>query len=532
MMAAFIFAPSDGRLSSVFRSRAVERLEQASMRADCFEAGREVEVRNERWKEMKAVAAKQAHTLGARARRPAIWMAALLAVLGLIVPLFGQSGHARMKLPGEAGDAALQARAPAPGRSLTIDLQQALERARKNDPGYRAALTQAHLSEQDTVQARAALLPSLNSTNQLMLTQGNGTLPTGRFVSNNGVHLYRVWGVVHEDLSASTLTLDGYRAAQAAAAVDRARAEVARRGLAVTVTSDYYELLAAEHKLADAQKSLQQARKFLATARQLEQGGEVAHSDVVKFQLQENEQQQKVRDAGLSASTVRLDLAVLLFADFNQDFQLVDDLDQPPPLPPYADIRSRAEKDNPRIRMAIQSLRQANKEASLARFAFLPQLSLNLDYGIEANALALRSRVAAEPGVGRLPNLGFFLTATVSFPIWNWGALHSRLRQARYRREQAHLELTFSQRKLLHDLESYYQAARTARAQVDGLRDAMKLALESLRLNRLRYGAGEATVLELVDAQNTLTLAQSAYAEGQLRYRVALSRLQTLTGDF
>ena len=42
--------------------------------------------------------------------------------------------------------------------------------------------------------------------------------------------------------------------------------------------------------------------------------------------------------------------------------------------------------------------------------------------------------------------------------------------------------------------------------------------------------SGEATVLEVVDAQNTLTQAQGAYHDGVVRYRAALANLQTLTG--
>jgi len=39
-------------------------------------------------------------------------------------------------------------------------------------------------------------------------------------------------------------------------------------------------------------------------------------------------------------------------------------------------------------------------------------------------------------------------------------------------------------------------------------------------------------VLEVVDAQNTLTLAQNALGDGQVRFRVAVANLQTLTGTF
>jgi outer membrane protein TolC len=85
---------------------------------------------------------------------------------------------------------------------------------------------------------------------------------------------------------------------------------------------------------------------------------------------------------------------------------------------------------------------------------------------------------------------------------------------------------------LLRNLHGFFAEAQTAREQVDLLRHTVDLASESLRLNTLRYQAGEATILELVDAQNTLTQAKNAYDDGLVRYRVALGNLQTVTGIF
>jgi outer membrane protein TolC len=39
-------------------------------------------------------------------------------------------------------------------------------------------------------------------------------------------------------------------------------------------------------------------------------------------------------------------------------------------------------------------------------------------------------------------------------------------------------------------------------------------------------------VLEVVDAQNTLTMATNAYNDGLVRFRVATANIQTLTGKF
>jgi outer membrane protein TolC len=67
---------------------------------------------------------------------------------------------------------------------------------------------------------------------------------------------------------------------------------------------------------------------------------------------------------------------------------------------------------------------------------------------------------------------------------------------------------------------------------MESLASSAEMAADSLRLTTLRYQAGEATVLEVVDAQNTLSLARNAYDDGQARFRVAVANLQTLTGTF
>lgn len=67
---------------------------------------------------------------------------------------------------------------------------------------------------------------------------------------------------------------------------------------------------------------------------------------------------------------------------------------------------------------------------------------------------------------------------------------------------------------------------------MESLASSAELAADSMRLTTLRYQAGESTVLEVVDAQNTLTQARNAYDDGQARFRIAVANLQTLTGNF
>jgi outer membrane protein TolC len=124
------------------------------------------------------------------------------------------------------------------------------------------------------------------------------------------------------------------------------------------------------------------------------------------------------------------------------------------------------------------------------------------------------------------------VTLSLNVPVWDWGVRASKVRQAELKREQANVELSATQRELVRNLRGFYLEAQAARDQVDLLRRAVDLASESLRLNDLRYQGGEATILELVDAQTTLVQARNAYDDGVIRYRLALANLQTLTGRF
>jgi len=426
------------------------------------------------------------------------------------------------------GSAYGQAPSTAP---LTLTLQDALKRAQTNAPQLLSAINDANAAREDILQARAAQRPSASFKSDYLGTQGNGVLPGGRFVTNDGVHVYREWGVVHQDFTAA-LTKTGPQRAAAAETLAQARAEIARRGLAVTVTKAYYALLTGQRKYATAQQALDQAKRYLDITQALERGGEVPRSDVVRADFQYSQQEQAFEEARLAMDNARLDLAVLLFSDFNQNFTVVDDLSLAPALPAFTEIQTMAERENPDLKAANAALSAAQLDIKIARQAFLPSLTADVAYGIEANAFALHSTVAAAPDKGPLPNLGYFATISLNVPVWDWGSRTSKVRQAQLKRDQANVELSAAQRTLIRNLQGYYQEAQTAHGQVDRLQHSMDQAAENLRLNGLRYQAGEATILELVDAQTLLTGARNAYDDGLVRYRLALANLQTVTGTF
>jgi outer membrane protein TolC len=419
------------------------------------------------------------------------------------------------RVPAQEAQPASSTQAP-----LTLTLQDALSRARSNSVAFQAALTDQGIAHEDKVQARAGLLPSVNYNNQFLYTEPNGT-PSGVFVANNSVHEYISQGNLHQAIGLTNYA--DYRRSRALEAVARAKAEVAKRGLVVAVVQGYYGLIAAQRKYANVQQAASEAQQFLALSQKLENGGEVAHADVIKAQIQFNDRQRDLREAQLAMDKSRLDLAVLLFPDFNLNFTVVDDSQLAPPLISFDEFIKEAQNRNPDVRASTAGFQAARFEVASAQSAYLPTLTLDYFYGIDAAHFA-----AHEPDGTR--NLGYSVAATLNIPIWNWGATHSKVVQANLKRKQAQRELTMAQRKLQADMRELYAEAEAAHEELDLLKSSADLATESLRLTILRYQGGESTVLEVVDAQNTLTQARNAFSDGKVRARTAVANLQTLTG--
>jgi outer membrane protein TolC len=413
--------------------------------------------------------------------------------------------------------------APSPGAPARLTLQDAIVLARKNDPAYHAVVTEAGVVREDRVQARDALLPAVSLTTSGLFTQANG-IGGVRFANNNFPQEYVSQGNVHQILDVASIA--AYRRAAALAAAAKARTEVASRGLVVTVVQNYFSVGAAEQKLATAKRIAEEGEKFLQLTENLEKGGEVAHSDVIKAELQAQDRRRQLQEAQLALLNARLGLAVLLFPDFNDNFELVDDLHASVPLPPRDEFEAQAAHENPDIRAALSAVQAAGHDISAERAGYLPSISLDYWYGIDAARYATYTTTPQ----GKIPNLGSAGLASLNLPLWNWGATQSRVRQAELKRNQANLELSFAQRKLLAEMRSLYSEAETSLNELAGLQRSAKLAADSLRLITLRYRNGESTVLEVVDAQNTFALSNIAYQDGALRYRTALANLQTLTG--
>lgn len=413
---------------------------------------------------------------------------------------------------------------------MGVTLQQAIALASSNEPMLAAARAERGASALERTNARAALLPTAVYHNQAIYTQANG-IPTSRigqtanapspiFIANNAVREYASQGVFSETLGLGQVA--AIRLADATAARAEAELEVARRGLVATLVTLFYGVGGADEKVEIAVRAMAEAKHFVDITGKREAAREAAHADVLKAQLTEQQRERELAEAQLGRVRARTELGVLLYPNPSVAFTLAPD-PVPAKLPELADVEVLARSHNPEIESALATLRGSEAETAGARAALLPELALNVTYGIDATNFGVN-------GPDGIHNLGYSLSAGLDIPVWNWLSTERSVKAARLREGAAKVALTSTQRRLMADLSEFYAEARAAEAQIGSLDASVAGARESLRLTNLRYVDGESTVLEVVDAETTLTASELAQVDGRLRYRLALAQLETLTG--
>jgi outer membrane protein TolC len=435
------------------------------------------------------------------------------------------------------GQAQSEAVASPPGASapVVITLNDAIRLAQASEPGYAAAKATSQSAALDRSIARASLLPSARLYNQDIYTQPNGlkaeggegvSTPNPKFVANDSrPREYIAQGIAEENLSVAGFA--GVRHASAAAAMASAEQEIARRGLVVAITSMFYSSLAADRKLAVAEQARQEVADFTQLTTKREQAREVAHADVVKAQLVEQQRIRDAEDARLAAEKARLELGVILFSDPRTPYTLNAPAAEAP-LASKEDVEKAAAENNPELKSALAALAASQADVTAAWGAMLPNAVLSVNYGIDANEFAVNGPL--DPDGLKARNLGYSTSVTVNLPVWDWLSNQHKVKQSEIRRDVAKVALSNTQRRLIAQLDEAYSEAQAAHDQLASLDLSVAAAAESLRLTKLRYTGGEAMVLEVVDAETTYVSTADAREDGRVRYETARAELQAITG--
>lgn len=386
----------------------------------------------------------------------------------------------------------------AAGEPLT--LAQALARAEAADPGLKAASLQASAAAAGRDQAGARLNPELS-------LELENVLGSGPYTGADSV----------ETTLTISQTFDRSRAGRRAVAeaeLALARSEVDRQRLALRAETArrFVAVLAAQDRLALAQRTLQAAAD---TRVDLDRRAEAARAPIAernRARMAHERARLGARNAERTLVTARRDL-LALWSGGDADFARASgDLFALPDVADDAALRAALARSPVSISRQVQEqLREA--EASRAR----------------ADA---RQPVTASIGLRDFADTSdnaFLLGVSVPIPLFdrNRGAIAA----AEARLEAQRAESAASRRDAELHLLALVDELRQQRETVQSLREtSLPLATEALAQTKLGFERGRFSWLELATAQQDLIDTENDAIEAAATFHVRLAELEALTG--
>lgn len=429
-----------------------------------------------------------------RLRAPvrALNVLALLALLGLAAPAVAQ--------------------APPAAAPLKLSLAEATALALRQQPTIRAAQQSLLAAETRVPQAASTYYPRVDWLTAAGRSQ-TFSASLDRSVRSNAITT---------QIQARQLVYDF---GKTAALVDEARAgtrgatgelERVRDVVVQNVRQSYFSLLQARRLVGVADAALARSEQNLRSARGFFEVGTKPKSDVTKAEVEvANARVNVIRARNLSRLT-ETTLANALGLAATVSLEIEDILVYEPVVLDPAALLSEALGNRPELTQAQARLDAARAQLAGARAGWWPDFNIIGTYGGSSDDAALHEVWSIAGTLSWNVFQGFFTTSKIK-------EAEALVQTARANQEVLELQVRL-------EVEQAYIFVVESAERYGATGTAVESAQENLRLSQGRYDAGVGTILDLTDAQLSLTNAEADQIRAVTDFRVGLVALDRFVG--
>lgn len=364
--------------------------------------------------------------------------------------------------------------------------------------------------------AKAPLLPSITlngseTTNQVALGSFPPTSYRAARLTGDLAWELDFWGRLRHGVEAANADLGSQEAAERATVLT----------LVSSVATSYLQMLELDQERTIAEQTLSSRKATLELARARFSQGLTSELDVRQFEAQVAAPAVTLAQTERAIANAEHNLNVLVGetpAIIPRGAALVDAaraLRVPDSIP--AQLVAR----RPDVEQAERAYAAATARIGQANAARLPTIaivgSLGSQAGVPNNLFGTQTHV-------------YQLGAAISFPLFDNGRLASLSAAARARAEQARASYEGVALNALREADDALAAVRSARDQAVAQSTQANALRQALDLAELRYQAGLASYLDLLDAQRSLFQAELALSQAQLNELTAAVQLYRALG--
>lgn len=291
------------------------------------------------------------------------------------------------------------------------------------------------------------------------------------------------------------------------------------RELVVLVVGNQYLLTLAEAARLDTAKAqLTTGQAIFQQAQDMKNAGTVAGIDVLRAQVQMQQEQQRVLSAENDLEKQRMALARTIGLPLTQQFELTDTV----PYAPLPEINleqalAEAYARRPEYLAAQARTRAAEMEVKAAYGEALPTLDLDGDYGVIG------------PNIGTAQQT-YSLGAGIRIPVFQGGKVRADVLQAKSNLNQFRSQLEDLHGRIELEVRSAMLDVKTSDQQVAVAKQSIDLAAEQLKQAQDRYASGVSGSLEVVQSQEAVAVANETYIQALYLNNIAKLALARALG--
>ncbi len=417
---------------------------------------------------------------------------------------------------------ALPAALTAQGGARPIPLGEAIRLAQLNSPSTVSARGQVRSSDAAVRTAYSAYIPTLSMSAGASSSRGQNLQPNGRLVDvvtpwsfNRGVN-------TNLEIFDAGRRLFNLRSAQADQDAAEASERLSNYRVALDVSQQYFNILAARESRAAAEAQFAQADQQLKVASARVAAGAATKSDSLRSVIAVGNAQLAILNADNNIRVAAANLTRLVGTNFEVTATNEEGAMVAPVTLDSVEIRRMLE-ESPSIVAARYAVAAASQSRRATRTTYWPTLSLG--YGLSGQ----RTDEAFAPTGGPFSSLR---TLRLNFSYQLFNGLGREENQARASIAEANAQAQLRDARLAADQQvtQLLGSLRLAEARIAIQLASVAAGDEDLRVQNQRYALGSSTLLDVLTSQSTLNQARFSLIQARYDARLAKAQIEALLG--
>jgi len=386
--------------------------------------------------------------------------------------------------------------------SRSYRLNEMIEMALEHNPALQEAATL--IDQGKGLQATAAAYPNPSIT---------GTVGPGRTrEALRDIAFFERGVTVSQPVEWPGMRRARQRAAEAALAGSQAAVDATRLYLRAEVKIAFYQLLLAQRNAELIAEAVAIAQDFLRGVKARVDAGQARPFEALKANVEVQKVSNDLNHAQHALVVGRSRLNAVTGGVLGKNFDVRGDFVSPPLELNLDGLAASARTQHPTVRRVQKEIERAEHSVVQERQSLIPSVTISGLFQQEAAETAYLARL--------------------SVPIPLWYRRQGEITGALSAKQRAEAEQVRIQNELVAGITESVEEAHAAQDRIEVFeKGLLKQAEETLRIARISFQQGAASLLEFIDAQRVHRQMLLEYTQARASFSVEVARLERWTGE-